>query len=181
MLLGHPVDTTKLKPIQEKHVHEAFQLIEDNRTHLTQHMTHFYTLENIEETLFMIQTAISRYTRREGLLAGIWHEDKLAGMVGHHSLDAPNRSAQLQVWVGADYQRRGLATRALRSIIKYSFQDMSLNRLEMRFGHDNTAAQRLAEKLGFIHEGTLRQGLILNDQPTDAALYGLLRQDWPGA
>ncbi len=174
------METTKLKPIQENHVHAAFRLIEDNRTYLVQNVTRFHTLETIEDTLFMIQDAIGRYTRREGLLAGIWHQEQLVGMVGHHSLDRPNRTVQLQVWVGQDNQRRGFGTRAMRAIIKYSFQDMSLNRLEMRFRDDNAAGHRLAQKLGFVHECTLRQGLILDGHPTDTALYGLLLHDWLG-
>ena len=174
------METTKLKPIQENHVHAAFRLIEDNRTYLVAECDPLPHLGTIEDTLFMIQDAIGRYTRREGLMAGIWHQGQLVGMVGHHNLDRLNRTVQLQVWVSQHQQRRGFGTRAMRAIVKYSFQDMSMNRLEMRFREDNIAAQRLAEKLGFMREGLLRQGLVLDGQPTDAAMYGLLLDDWLG-
>lgn len=171
---------TKLKPIQENHVHVAFQLIEDNRAYLTRHVPHLHTLETVEDTLFMIQDAIGRYTRQEGLLAGIWHHERLVGMVGHHEPDRPNRTVQLQVWVGQQHQQQGVGARAMRSIIKYSFQTMNMNRLEMRFRDDSAAAHRLAEHLGFMHEGRLRQRLILDGHPTDTAIYGLLLNDWLG-
>jgi RimJ/RimL family protein N-acetyltransferase len=34
------------------------------------------------------------------------------------------------------------------------------------------------ERLGFVHEGTLREHYITRGETTDGGLYGLLRSDW---
>lgn len=171
---------TKLEPIQEKHVYEIFQLIEENRAYLSQHLTADHLPQTEEDALYMIQNAVALYTRREGLLAGIRQSGQVVGMIGLHDMDATNRAARLVMWVGLDHQRQGLGFRAMRAMIKHGFMEVGLNRLEFRCAADNQPAHELAAKLKFTHEGQLRQALVLADLPADAALYSLLLSDWIG-
>jgi RimJ/RimL family protein N-acetyltransferase len=43
---------------------------------------------------------------------------------------------------------------------------------------ENVRSRALAERLGFRHEGTLRQALRLGDGYHDDALYAMLAEDW---
>ncbi len=176
-----PTDAPKntiLKPVEESHVFEAFRLIDQNRAFLTRWLPWVAEHKTIEDTLFMIQRAIGSYTRREGVLAGIWYEGALVGFVGHCRIDTHNRTAELTIWLGEPHQGMGLATRALRSMVRYSFDTLHLERLEMRCPVDNVRAMALATRLGFMREGTLRWAVRLNGHPVDVALYGLVREDW---
>jgi ribosomal-protein-serine acetyltransferase len=169
--------STRLRPIEEKHVFDLFRLIEANQDNLAPWLPWVEDHQTIEDTLFMIQRALGQYTRGEGLLAGIWHQETLVGMVGHEYTDMDNASAQVTIWLDERYRRRGIALRALRSFVRHSFEDMGFKRLEFRCATHNTRAMILAERLGCVREGTLRGALQTETGRAPVAIYGLLPND----
>jgi len=72
---------------------------------------------------------------------------------------------------------RGYATEAGTAVVAFGFDALGLYRLELRAGVENPASQRVAEKIGFRREGTLRRGCPLADGAYDGFLYGLLATD----
>jgi ribosomal-protein-serine acetyltransferase len=170
--------TTLLKPVEDNHVEAAFQLIDKNRQFLSEWIGWAENHQSIEDTLYMIQNGISRFTRKQGIMAGIWYRDQLIGMAQHTYVDKENETAGVCIWLGEDYQGRGLAKSALRSFIRYSFNHLNFERLEFRCTSNNMRAIQLVEKIGFVREGTLFKASKIKGQRYDAATYGLLREDW---
>lgn len=87
------------------------------------------------------------------------------------------RLGELGYWVRTDRCGRGFATEAGISTVEFGFGELGLHRLELRAGTGNRASQRVAEKLGFQREGTLRQASRGAEAPYDCYLYGLLASD----
>jgi RimJ/RimL family protein N-acetyltransferase len=56
--------------------------------------------------------------------------------------------------------------------------ELNLYRLQLSVKAYNTRAIRLYEKLGFKHEGTLREYGERNGERYNMHLYGLLRHEW---
>lgn len=69
----------------------------------------------------------------------------------------------------------GYASEAVRLLVGHLFSGLPLNRLQVRVDPSNRPAVRVAEKNGFVMEGTLRQANFVNGHYTDLALYSLLR------
>ena len=42
----------------------------------------------------------------------------------------------------------------------------------------NVASARVLEKVGFVHEGTLREDCVVDGVVSDSWVFGLLRRDW---
>ncbi|WP_225766375.1 GNAT family protein [Stenotrophomonas sp. Marseille-Q4652] len=57
---------------------------------------------------------------------------------------------------------------------------MGLRRIEADTDPRNTPSRHLLEKLGFVHEGLLRERWRVNGELCDTALYGPLRRDFAG-
>lgn len=72
----------------------------------------------------------------------------------------------------------GYMLEAMRAFVAFAFEQVGLRRLEAEIDPRNTASARLLERLGFVHEGHLRQRWNVKDEITDSGLYGLLRPDW---
>jgi ribosomal-protein-serine acetyltransferase len=87
------------------------------------------------------------------------------------------RLGELGYWVRTDRCGQGFATEAGMSTVDFGFGEIGLHRLELRAGTGNRASQRVAEKLGFQREGTLRQASRGAEAPYDCYLYGLLASD----
>jgi len=101
------------------------------------------------------------------------------GGCGLHEIDWRNRHAELGIVIGArDYWNRGYGTDSVATLAGWGFNTLNLHRLFLRVYADNTRAIRCYEKVGFQHEGRLRQDNYANGAYRDTLLMGLLRADW---
>jgi RimJ/RimL family protein N-acetyltransferase len=80
----------------------------------------------------------------------------------------------------------GYAGEALRGVAQWLFEDQRFERLELRTAAGNSAAQQVAQKIGGISEGVLRNAWIVRDGDapgrarTDLILWSLLPEDLEG-
>lgn len=110
----------------------------------------------------------------------------LAGVVGLHKVSAG--SAELGFWMAEGFRRGGYLTEACRAVLDWGFapDGLDLVRVDWRAVAGNEASARVARRLGFRYEGTMRQSLVNHSgQRDDAWIGGLLRSDdrepqhWP--
>jgi len=86
-----------------------------------------------------------------------------------------SRSGHVGYWCAPEARGRGVTTRALRLLCKYSLEELKLERLELITDPDNRASQRVAEKVGFQREGVLRSHLAHPDgRRRDSVMFSLL-------
>ena len=75
---------------------------------------------------------------------------------------------------------KGLIVEAARPIITDLFRRIHVARIEISADAPNHRSRRVAEKLGFHYEGTLRNRMIVRNQRYDDVYYGLLPNEWNG-
>jgi len=85
-------------------------------------------------------------------------DHRLVGSCGFESQERSGHArAALGYVLSRAYWSRGLAPEAVRAMIRFGFDGMSLNRIEARCIAENVASARAMEKAGMTYEGTLRQ------------------------
>ena len=82
--------------------------------------------------------------------------DAVLGGASLHAVDADRGRAAVGYWLVPDARGRGVATRAVRLLARWAFNDLRLARLQLTCGPDKEASQRVAEHCGFRREGVLR-------------------------
>jgi ribosomal-protein-serine acetyltransferase len=87
-------------------------------------------------------------------------------------------SGDIGYWIDADYEGRGITSRAARALISSVFDELGLTRMELRTSVDNKRSRALAERLGFSFEGVLPGGLRFSHRADDVALYGVTAAHW---
>lgn len=84
----------------------------------------------------------------------------------------------------------GYASESVLATAQWLFQDQKFERLELRTAADNTASQQVAQKLGCISEGVLRNAWTARSRTedggwteirTDLIVWSLLPEDFDGA
>ena len=80
--------------------------------------------------------------------------------------------------LGREHWGKGLMTEAAGLVVDYVFSTERVNRLEIRCDVENRASARVAEKLGFTHEGIARQATLSRGTHHDMHQYALLRSEW---
>lgn len=76
-----------------------------------------------------------------------------------------------------DLWGHGYVTEALRAAVEFIFTHTELDRLHATADVRNTASNRVLEKCGFVHEGTIRHGKMVSVY-CDYHIWGFLREDW---
>jgi len=77
-----------------------------------------------------------------------------------------------------DNRGNGLATEALALFTSYLFNAKQINRVELRIATENVASEKVAKKVGFVHEGTNREAAFSKGKLYDMHTYSVLRREW---
>jgi RimJ/RimL family protein N-acetyltransferase len=119
--------------------------------------------------------------RRDVAIFGIrrLRDGELVGSCQLHGIDPVHRSAELQIRIGKPEARgQGLGEQAVRLLLRFGFGDLNLHRIALHVFASNEPALRLYEKVGFRHEGVLRQAAYIDGQYVDVVLMAILQSEF---
>jgi ribosomal-protein-alanine N-acetyltransferase len=135
---------------------------------------------SIEQTRAWIQRLETDYARREVLFWGIAlkDSDSLVGSCTFWNFGPGLRCVELGYELGRAHWGQGIASEAVAAVLHYGFTELGLHRVEACPLAANDASQRLLRKLGFTHEGDLRQREFFRGQFYDQLYFGLLADEW---
>lgn len=106
------------------------------------------------------------------------HGDERLGSVSLAPMDERRGWANLGYWIHPDHQGEGYATEAARLLVDYGFRERRLHRVSATIDAPNEASIRVAEKLGFVHEGTKRDDGFVGGEHVDKEVYAVLEDEW---
>jgi RimJ/RimL family protein N-acetyltransferase len=123
-----------------------------------------------------------------GAARRIWRAVEGGEAVGHVELNAierTHRTATLsRVLVRPGARGRGVGTAMVRAALAVAFGDLGLHRVDLFVFDFNAGAIACYERLGFRHEGRLRDYRRLGDRYVSSLLMSMLEDEWragPGA
>jgi ribosomal-protein-alanine N-acetyltransferase len=137
-----------------------------------------------DDTLRFIQEQLEKYERRQEITWGLQLRvsGRVVGGVSMFDWDRYHRRASIGYDLARDCWGRGLAQEAIREVLRFGFERMALHRIEIWTSEANLRSQRLAERIGFTRDGTLRERILEDDgQFYGCAIFGLLHSDWLAA
>ena len=106
-------------------------------------------------------------------------EGKAVGLATLTSIDWKNRKADHGIKLfGDDIKGKGIGTDTVRTIMKYAFEELQLNRLYGSIMEHNIASQKLYEKCGWVIEGCSRQSIFKGNRYIDELQTAVLRDDY---
>ncbi len=117
-------------------------------------------------------------TNKSELVFNIVHEEKVAGLIGLKGIDTLNKKLEIGYWLAQDKQGKDIMRRCCHTLLRFVFEKLQMNRVELRVGVGNMRSSRIPEKLGFTFEGIQRQGELLNGSFHDLQVYSLLRSEF---
>jgi [ribosomal protein S5]-alanine N-acetyltransferase len=69
-------------------------------------------------------------------------------------------------------------TEALKEIIRITFDELNLNRIEATYYVGNEKSGKVMRKCGMGYEGIARKEVKIKGNYMDVVHYGLLKEDW---
>lgn len=101
------------------------------------------------------------------------------GSVAFHHAAAEDRVARLGITIGdKGYWSKGYGTDAMLTLLRFGFEEMNLNRIDLTVDERNGRAIACYRKCGFVEEARLRQDRYSEGAYHDTLIMGILREEW---
>lgn len=171
-------ESLSLRLLTVQDAEALFNVTDANRPHLKEWLPFLDYTQKVEDSKAFIENSLKQFAANNGFQAGIYYEEKLVGMIGLHKVDWTNRATSIGYWLAKEVNGKGIMTKATRAVLTYVFDYLKLERVDLRAATDNKKSRAVAERLGFVHEGTIRQAEWLYDHFVDHELYAMIRADY---
>ena len=171
-------DGLELRLLEVRHAEAVFAVVDRNRAYLRQWLPWLDVSVTPDDTRNFIKKSLNEFASGEGLVAGVWDDGHLIGVISYNFIDRWNRIAHFGYWIASGHQGKGVMTKACRAMVDYAFDELGLNRVEIRCATGNTKSCAIPQRLGFKQEGIQRQAEWLYDHFVDLVIYAMLASDW---
>jgi len=168
-------EETELQLLEEDHAEALFRLVDDCREHLDPWLPWVRSNTRLEDSEQFIRRARSNWGSERAVQTGIAWRGELCGTL---SIRFDGSSGDIGYWLHPEYEGNGIVTRSCRTLVDYSFAHYPMRRCLVRVAPENERSRAVPQRLGFVHEGTLREAGSHPDGPTDLEVHALLRSEW---
>lgn len=110
------------------------------------------------------------------LTFAIEYKGEFAGIVGLvKQYDVYRLNAELGFWLGERYWNKGIATEAVKLIVRYGFENLEIVRIYACVFDFNIGSRRVLEKAGFTLDAIFKNAIIKNNKIGNECRYSLLK------
>ncbi|MFE2356423.1 GNAT family N-acetyltransferase [Streptomyces parvulus] len=178
-----------LRPLDEDDVPALAAMMNDEQVAAWTHVPQPFTEDGARDWIGDHAPAERTAGRGLDLAVTEFLTQRLVGVVQLTKTNWHVRSTELSYIVAPWARGEGYASEAALATAQWLFGDQKFERLELRTAADNTASQQVAQKIGCISEGVLRNACIARvrtddgvwtDVRTDFIVWSLLPEDLEG-
>lgn len=169
-------DKLCLEELSEGHIEEIYKTIDSQRAYLGEWLPFVeYSREEAFTKAFVESYTLSD---RANVTFALFYDGLFAGVVGLKDTDFQNLKTEIGYWLSEPFQHQGLMTRACKFVVRYAFEKMGMNRIQLKAAAGNRKSQKVAERLGFKQEGVERDGEKCLSGFWDLNVYSLLHKEF---
>ncbi|MEU3857376.1 GNAT family N-acetyltransferase [Streptomyces sp. NPDC028722] len=178
-----------LRPFDEDDIPALAEMMNDEQVIAWTTVPHPYTEAHAHE--WITRSAPDERTEGRGIVLAVTEflTQRLVGTVHLKNTDRRIRSSEIAYVIAPWARGEGYASESVLAIAEWLFHDQKFERLELRTAAGNTASQQVAQRIGCISEGVLRNAWIARARTgnghwtevrTDVILWSLLPEDLAG-
>lgn len=104
--------------------------------------------------------------------------DEYCGEIALKNLDRHNRSCWMRIALLDGAVNRGLGSESIRLVLDHAFSVVGLRRVSIEVYDFNHRARHVYERIGFVHEGTMRDVMQWDGIWYSSHLMSILADEW---
>lgn len=173
-----------LRPKRMEDVSRVFEILNEN-PEMTRFMS-FDPPEKIEDTQKFFLEKEKEFPEKS-VVWSIFFQDKLVGIISLEDICRTQNAwkidrAELGYWLDPLFHGQGIMTEAGQAVLAFGFEKLGLHKITVGHLPQNSASQRVIEKLGFRFVGELRDhffrfGQWWNDKQYEMIVDEFQKQD----
>lgn len=174
------IETDRLY-LRQRLVADAADVLEYAKLAEVSYPAGFPPVATLEDEIYYIENILPKRCEEHNIPSGygitLKGEDKVIG-----SIDFNHRHADDVLEIGyllhPDYWNQGIVTEAAQALLEIGFTLLNLHKIEIGCYDYNAGSRRVAEKLGFTLEATIRDRKDTRGKRCADLRYGLLKSEW---
>ena len=124
------------------------------------------------------------YNKKKEIFLGISMNSDPENIVGVAEIFDYNREVNM-ITIGYRindrFLGRGIATKTVKAMVEYLFNDIGINRIQAFVMPENTKSLNVLRRNNFVEEGTVRQGYVWKGKGVvDLVLFSMIKSDYNG-
>ncbi len=154
---------------------KLFDLTNQNRKYLEEWLPWLDTIMTPEDTKSFIELQLQRFSKHEAIHQTIFYKDEISGVIGFNKIDCSNEIGHVGYWLGQKFTGNGIMTKCVKDLIILGFNDLKMQRIEIRCAVGNKRSRAIPERLGFKKEGISKNAEKVYGKYNDHVIYGLIK------
>jgi RimJ/RimL family protein N-acetyltransferase len=145
--------------------------------------------QTIEESIDFCARSKGEWILRRNMNMGIWEHamgegptsmaHRYLGGTGFHRINWEARTFEIGYWLRRTAAGHGFVSESTRVLTRAAFEELEANRLEIRCDSRNVRSRGVAERCGFVLEGTHRRTDVATDGSLrDTLVFSMMREEF---
>jgi ribosomal-protein-serine acetyltransferase len=180
-MLAIPDSITKggriaLAPVEASQTKQLYDAIAESRAEVSPWMEWLHPDYSLADTELWV-THCRKAWETDSMFSFTIIENGTGQVLGGCSIvvDKPmHRNGFMGYWIRTSRTKQGFGCEAAALLAQFGFAQLGLIRIEIIVAAANAASQRVAEKVGALREGLLRNRLFIRGEKLDAYVFSLV-------
>jgi ribosomal-protein-alanine N-acetyltransferase len=162
-----------IRPITLTDAEDVFAYASDPE--VTKYMT-FLTHASLADSIKWLMTVPKEFDRRERMTFAMTlkSDGTFIGSSGFHDISSEHHRLMMGYVLNRKYWDKGYMTEAVREMIRFAFEEMSMHRVAANCDLENVRSARVMERCGMKLEGTLRDYEIRHGTFVSTKTYAII-------
>ena len=152
---------------------ELYALVDTNREYLGQWMPWVKGTTSVTDIESFIERSVTGFAKGETLVCAIEYNGKLGGIISYNEISKALKKVVLGYWISSELQGKGIVNRACQKLIEYAFNELQMDKVEIRVATKNIPSRNVCKKLGCSLEGEVSNSENLNGSIVNHAVYAI--------
>jgi RimJ/RimL family protein N-acetyltransferase len=172
-------DAVRLEPLEEKHFSELLPIA------MNRELWQFTAAKIYSEADFRkyFDTALEEKRNKKSYPFAQYNKLQIqfAGSTRFANIEFKHKKAEIGwTWIAPSLQGTGFNKHCKFLLLRFGFEKLFLNRIELKTNSLNLKSQKAMLKIGAVKEGVLRKNIISDDGTTrDSMYFSFLQEEWP--
>lgn len=135
---------------------KIFISVDKNRDHLREWLDWVDLTKEPEDIMRYLFEVEEKTKKGREFVYGIYLQGKIIGSINIFGISKENKSGEIGYWLDKKFCGRGYMTQSVKILEKECFEELELERVQIRCDLENLASASVAEKAGYTLEGVMR-------------------------
>lgn len=167
-----------LRLLQANDAKDIYNAIDTQREYLGRWLPFIESTTSVAVTQAFVDSAFNAEDKTFTIRKG----EQFIGLIGFKATDKANCKTEIGYWLSGEYQGKGIMTRAVEVLCGQAFEELGINRVQIKCAIGNTSSSNIPKRIGFQFEGVERNGELFSDGNfVDIEVYSLLKNEYHSA